>query len=213
MSFVRVFDAAEVEDPFELPGLTEEVLIDALRAGEALRAEATLLDAPTRGGSGAYFEKVRSLRVQLIPHGWTYSNARGFCTVISPDGGHAIAVATGTEGTGDVRRTPETARAMGPATAERIATNVVQLGLFDVDGDAPVQPLTWLLLSHRARHREGDRIFAELSLPDGRTEAGVVCTWRQRFVFEPFDLAPRPFDVEETNELPADADVEVALRG
>jgi len=210
MSIVRVYDEEEVESPFDLPGMSEQLLIDVLISSEGIRAEATDIDAPTRGGTEAYFAKVRELRIGLLPFGWTYSNASNYCTTISPCRGHAIAVAAGTWGTGLVHPTPETARSMGEVTTRVVEVNQVQLSLFN----SPViarqeQPLTWLLLSHRA----GDRLYAELSLPDGQTENGVVCTWRQRFVLSPSDLGPSVFRSRRDDGEPAPAiDVPVALR-
>jgi hypothetical protein len=180
-----VYDVPEVADPFEQPGLTEEVLLGALSAGNALRANATALDAPTRGGSEAYFEQVVYLRRELFPRDWTHSNDRNFCTVVSPDHRHAIAIAQGTRGTGLVNGQPETARGLGPTTAGVIEANVAQLDLFGTSSrDAKEQPLTWFLLSFRDR----GRIYSELSLPELRTESGVVFKWRQRWLLS--ELTP-----------------------
>jgi hypothetical protein len=212
-----VYEAQEVANPFEQPGLTEEVLLAALEAGHAIRANATALDAPTRGGSEAYFEQVVSLRRELLPHEWTYSNARNFCTVISPDGKHAIAIAQGTKGTGLVNGEPETARALGPTTAEKIEINLAQLDLFESSNrEAKEEPLTWFLLSYR----DGGRVYSELSLPELRTESGIVYRWRQRWLLSELDPSgPRVRRRDGESEQGADASsasayiVPISLKG
>jgi hypothetical protein len=106
---------------------------------------------------------------------------------------------------------PETARAMGEVTTRVVEVNQVQLSLFDSTVVTPTaQHLTWLLLSHR----DGDRLYAELSLPEGQTEAGVVCTWRQRFLLSPTDLGPTLFRSSRNggDEPPAPIEVPVSIR-
>lgn len=212
MAISPVYEMDGLEDPFALPGLTEEVLAESLVRGETLKAEATALDAPTRGGLNAHFEKVLALREELVPHGWTYSNSRNYCTVVSPCGRHAIAVARGTEGTGVVHPQPETVRGMGPATSSVVDINRVQLDLFAaaVQDSSPAR-LTWILLNRRV----GDTIYSELSLPEAYTDEGVVCKWRQRLRLEPIELggqatARKRYGETETAEA---IEVPVALRG
>lgn len=215
MAFIRLYNAAGVGNPFDLfPGLTEDLLVEALRNGEAVRAEATALDAPMRGGSDAFFEKLRTIRVGLVAHGCGYSNEQNYCTVISPCGGHQIAIAAGTRGTGLPNARPETARPMGPVTGAIISVNRAQLDLFRTPTKEPAKMLTWLFLSYRERHPRGDRIYAELSLPEAQTDKRIVCKWRERYIIPPFDLTPDPFDVgsDSNEDAPRGVDVAVSLR-
>lgn len=196
MNIGAVYDVPGLLNPFDLPGLTPELLMQAVERGEALRDQATSLDAPTRGPMQAYYERVRHLRQALLPHGWTKNDDRNYCTVVSPCGRIAIGVATGTNGTGRPHPTPETCREMGTVTALRVAVNRAQLSLFPIDDTAVPAPWTWLLLSRR----EADVVHAELSLPDGTTDRNVVCTWQQRYLLEPLELRPDPMRDEETDD-------------
>src|SRR5690606_15228480 len=97
---IELYPSSGVPSPFH-SGLTEELLIDVVLRGEARRNEATALDAPARGGLDCYHERVRTLREELVaPHDWTLDNDKNYCRVVSPDGLHAIAVASGTRATG-----------------------------------------------------------------------------------------------------------------
>ena len=178
-------EPGKIPSPFAY-GLSPDGLRRVVARGEALRAMATRLDAPTRGGSNAYFEKVLGLREWLVPLDWTYDNAKNFCTVRSPDGAHAIAVAQGSLGTGDPNSRPETIKEMGPATQAIVQANVsLQIPLF---GDRTLAPLlayrTWILLTHRVQ----DVVHCELSLPEGFSDDGFVCKWLKRHCLAPVDL-------------------------
>jgi len=180
----------EIPNPFDQPGLTADVLRDAMRSGEARRALATKIDAPTRGGTDAFFEKVASLRMLLIPHGWTFSNDDNFCTAISPDGKHAIAIAKGSLGTGDEDGEPETARKMGPATLAVVAANKAQGSFFFAETKSSESPiLTWILLWRRT----GNLVRLELSLPDTESN-GFICGWKARYPLPDIDMNPQPLD-------------------
>jgi hypothetical protein len=205
MPIVAVRPNPNIPNPFHLPGLSEELLQEIVAQAEGLRAQVTSLDPPTKGGFDVYSEKVRGLRFGLIPHGWTFSNKANFCTVTSPCGGHAIAVAQGTAGTGQLNTEPETVRPMGPATLAVVNTNSLQLGLFDSPRPVTVpRPFTWILLTHRT----GELVFIELSLPDGASDSGFVCTWRQRYLLDPLNLSgPYMSTRGPRHDVPGDEDV------
>jgi hypothetical protein len=183
----RIPELGKIPSPF-VHGLSPDGLRRVVARGEALRALATSLDAPTRGGSNAYFEKVLGLREWLVPLGWTIDNHKNFCTVLSPDGDHAIAVAQGSLGTGDPKGKPETIKPMGPATQAIVQANVsLQVPLFgDRSPEALLTHRTWLLLTYR----ESDVVHCELSLPEGFSELGFVCKWEKRHCLAPVDLGP-----------------------
>lgn len=184
-----VYEALDVPNPFEQPGLSEDLLLEILDEAQSLRAEATALDAPTRGGSEAYFHQVVGLRRGLIPFDWTYSNKSNFCTVKSPDERHVIAVAQGTWGTGLVNGSPETVRPLGPTIANAINANIDQLSLWGAASlEATEHPLTWVLLSHR----RGRVTYSELALPEVRTEEGYIVQWRQRWILSELDSNTPP---------------------
>lgn len=181
---IAKFPESDIPSPF-VDGLTEELLVDVVLRGEARRNDATALDAPARGGLDCHYEKVLAIREELIPNAWTIDNKKNYCRVVSPCGLHAIAIASGTRGTGDLDANPETARPMGEATRTVVAANRAQCSFpFAEESRTLSDRLTWLLLTFR----DGDVCKAELSLPDAIAEDGTVCSWKQRYLLDVPDL-------------------------
>ena len=164
-------------------GLSPEILVNAIVAGQVGRADCTRNDPPSFAGITAYAVTTRSLRDQLLPGGWEKSDAGNYSTVVNPDRSMAIVVATGDDNTGLESKTPKTKFPKGPATAAAVQRN--QLDFLELLGEKsavvdpePPPPMTWMLLI--GRQRGGVR--AELSLPDGVGEDNRVESWIERII-------------------------------
>lgn len=172
-------------------GLTEDIIRDAIIQGEVERDSATANDPPTRGGFDAYAQRVRVLRDHLVPEGWSADNTKNLCTVVTPDGRHAIAVVTGDGATGMQDMAPQPKYARGDATAYAVVPNQSSFDFYGnvnnrTDTGEQRGPMLWFLLVHRQPGSEQVRM--ELSLPESITEKGSVSSWHIRHVFEPIDL-------------------------
>ena len=201
---IAKFPESEIPSPF-VDGLTEELLVEVVLRGEARRNDATPLDAPARAGLDCHHEKVRAIREELVPNSWTIDNEKNYCRVVSPCGLHAIAIASGTRGTGDLDANPETARPMGEATRTVVAMNRAQGSFSFVEEPRSLSDrLTWLLLTYR----DGDVCKAELSLPDAIAEDGTVCRWKQRYILDMPDLEPPMVRSDDDDGAP-DAPIEI----
>jgi hypothetical protein len=177
-------------------GITRQPLQEAVLAGLLARDSCTANDPPFFPGIFQWGRTVRALREALAPLGWSRSDEGNFCTTVEPGGAFAIAVASGSEHTGQVgRETPTTKRRKGPSTAEAVHMNA-QLYLFPEFAPAvPTEPdrATWVLLFHS----DGKEIRAELSLPDSIGDDGHINGWRERII-----LGAQPLDGEIDPPVP-----------
>jgi hypothetical protein len=177
-------------------GITRQPLQEAVLAGLLARDSCTANDPPFFPGIFQWGRTVRALREALAPLGWSKSDEGNFCTTVEPGGAFAIAVASGSEHTGQVgRETPTTKRRKGPSTAEAVHMNA-QLYLFPEFAPAvPTEPdrATWVLLFHS----DGKEIRAELSLPDSIGDDGHINGWRERII-----LGAQPLDDEIAPPVP-----------
>lgn len=172
-------------------GVTEGILVEAIRAGEAAAASCTANHPPIFGGLLRYAETVRALRERLVPEGWTRDDTKNFSTAVSPDGRIAIAVARGDEATGDVDATPSTKYPKGAATIEAVERNL--LLPFDetaiaANASSGIEPTrsTWFLL----HSRENGTLKCELSRPTAVDRSGHVEEWDERLILAPIQLDP-----------------------
>lgn len=164
------------------PGLTVEVIHDALRYGEASANSCTANDPPILSGFLRWARTLRGLRDRLAAHGWRRGILLGMPTVVSPDGKVAIAVSTGDEGTG-TEADARTKYRKGAAAISAIETNQLMFGGegFDSPSDeehnevaAPADRATYYLLFVKV----GDEIRAFTSVGHGRR-------WEDRGPHEP----------------------------
>jgi len=186
--------AEEAVQPLRLEdiGISEEILLNALLAGDGAAASCTRNHPPMAPGFYRFAETVRALADQLAPLGWTRSDYKNFSTVVRPDGMVAIAVASGDPGTGDMRTTVTTRSPKGVVTQEAVATNL-KLPLderYVVDNERIIESreapeaATWFLLHDR---REGT-LYSELSFPQAIDADGYVRRWRPRIPLAPQQL-------------------------
>lgn len=191
-------------------GLTELVLLQAIKCGILARQECTANHPPIYAGITAWANTVRGLREQLIPLNWTRSDEGNYPLVIHPSGSIAIALATGDENTGSIEANPMTKYSKGPNTQAMVSLNQMTLFQdmqssetnFNSDADAR---LTWLLLVARV----GNTVKAELSLPincDGKVNA-----WRERIILPNIDIDPT-VDIFATPIVPNMPDIEIDVQ-
>ena len=192
----------EVVDALAELGLTSEILIEAIRRGEAGRDSCTANDAPCTPGFNAWAGTVRALRDILTPKGWAKNDDACYSRVISPDKSNAIAVVTGDDGTGNKDVSPKTKYPKGTATQTAVSSN--QYFLFgeslSVEDEVLENLITWMLLKKRV----GDSVFAELSLTSSMTKDGQVERWQTRIILKPILIDPNIEVEDDSSEAPID---------
>ena len=194
--------------------LTAEILLEAIRAGEAARQNCGSLVPRWFPGSSASANTTRSLREQLIPLRWEMNEDGGYSRTISPDR-VAIVVATGNAGTGTASSPSSTKYPKGPATVEAVEANLLQLE-FELGGlsqllsqEAPAVAVDqlWILLVARV----GREVRGELSRPEGFDATGRVTVWTERIILPPISLDGEG-DEGRLPEPGPDFDVDVVRR-
>jgi hypothetical protein len=188
-------------------GLTEELLLRAVRYGQQFGFDCTDNDAPSAIGILIWDKTIRPLREDLIPLGWTRNNARNYATVVNPTKAFAIATAGGDARTGRRNETPTTRAEKGPATRDAILRNQLSFAMIAKDQaekwpDPSLCIETWILLYYVDESDE--EIRAELSLPWEMSVEGQVASWRERIILNatptnrtttlPEPLSSGPFD-------------------
>jgi hypothetical protein len=204
-------------------GLTPEILYDAVAIGESYRALCTLNDPPSFHGVTAWARTLRGMREITSPMGWTKDDAGNYSTVVSPDKSLAIAVATGDKETGiyDPARPfayPKLKHPKGSMTRLAVSQNASVLYLFpELEADAKAKSdaleaaerrITWILL----KRREGDTVFAELSLPSKFSDGGQISWWEHRIILEPFDAEPIADVGDDSGDDSGDTIIDVPVR-
>lgn len=190
-------------------GLTKDILLQAVSAGQLAHMSCTENHPPLMRGVYAWGETVRSLREQLAPAGWQRSDANNFSIVVNPGHTVSIAVATGDEETGSEHGNPSTRSKKGPRTVSAVQENSLQMPLFPVEVPIDLDPeqvgLTYFLLVRR----DGSRVHSELSLPTSIVE-GRVKGWSERILLDDVELDGSPIEFNSP-DLP-DLDVAVIRR-
>jgi hypothetical protein len=188
-----------VRGELDLLGLTPEDLIGAILFGETHRALCTDDDPLIFHGTTAWARTIRGLRQQnrLRQNGWTKARAGNFETFVSPDKSLAVCVMTGDKETGkyDPSRpfiSPKPKHPKGIMLKTAIDTNAWLFPELAAAANDRARKLemaakrtTWILLIHR----DGDTVFAELSLPS-KFSVDQVEAWRHRIILEPIDVEP-----------------------
>jgi hypothetical protein len=194
-------------------GLGEEVFDASLARGLGGRARATPFHPKSAPGLFMWLETVAALGEIAAPLGWDRSDYLGFATIVRKDGRYAIAVASGSDGTGDLR-TPVTTRSpKGVATNQAVKqnlnlpyddTSIAENKQIAARAGADVE--TWFLL-HDIR---GGILYSELSRPMSISE-GYVARWVPRIVLtaRPVDPVQLPMD---GGEPPVNPNVPVKRR-
>lgn len=207
MQTVLHLDPVSVSAALAQLGLTEGVLIEAVRQSHLARSNATANHPPLYASFVAWGEAVRALRDGLAPDGWVRSNEKNWPRVIHPDGHIALTVATANEGTGRADQTPITTSSKGPSTIAALEVNrqFWLPGLEPAEAEEDDQePTTWLLLIHHAR----EEIRCELSLPLDVDGEGRVSVWSERILLRSLPLDPEPIEITP----PSLPDIDVSVR-
>jgi hypothetical protein len=208
-------DPIDVNARLSQMGLSSELLWDAILEGHIARESCAATVPPMYAGITGWAITTSGLRDRLIPSGWTPSDAGNYSIITAPDGQMAIVVATGddaTAGPGD----PRTKSPKGPATAEAVGYNVIQVELWpevvaavrERERQSGTQrAITWILLIGRS----GMDILAELSLPSRIGDDNRVMGWSERIVLgsRPDDGGTLPLPLPESGP---DFDVDVVRR-
>jgi hypothetical protein len=203
------------EDPFKKEahlkeiGVSEEILLSALNTGVDAANRCTPNHPPMAAGFYRFSETVKCLGDQMASLGWTRRDYKNFSTIVRADGQVAIAVATGDDGTGDLKAEVTTNSPKGTATYEAVELNL-SLPLDDsyvADNErAPMRVSTWFLL-HSIRD---GKLFAELSLPKS-IWAGYVVSWSPRIPLRTVTLDPLRIDISE-GDSPVNPIVDIKKR-
>ncbi|HKP38491.1 MAG TPA: hypothetical protein VJT71_16650 [Pyrinomonadaceae bacterium] len=193
----------EVTDALAELGLTPDILNDAILRGETARDSCTANDPPNAPGFYSWAGTVRALRDILVPLGWVRNDDVNYSRIVNEVLNIAIAVVTGDEATGNRDFSPKTKYPKGPATQAAVTLN--QDSLFGsssapTEGETENNRITWMLL----RKRNGDTVYAELSLPSLMSKDGQVERWESRIILEPMTFDPLIDVGEDSSEPPID---------
>ena len=171
-------------------GLDVETLTTAVLRAATARFACTDFHPPSAPGFYMFAEGVRALREQLCPppRAWEPNDDSNFCTVVSPDGKIAIAVAGGDDATGDRDRTPSTQHPKGPLTLAAVAMNQTSFAFASPPRPKTDGPKTWFLLIAVTP----TEVRTELSLPEAMSEAGWITSWNTRLILPPIPLDSIP---------------------
>jgi hypothetical protein len=209
---IIIHDLLDVQIRLSELDLTIQDLHHAVAMGQAVRRQCTDNDPAAAVGIATWGRTVRGLREALSVRGWERCDDDNLETVVSPERGMAIAVATGDGATGDPARTPKTKHQRGAATADAVDRNNDQRSIFElIPGYAPealaaeiersrANRVTYVLLISA----HVDEVRCELSSPDGIGEDARVESWSERIILPAFRFEPgarADADEDDTPEI------------
>ena len=195
-------------------GLSEELLLEAIRAGYEHAGEFTSHDPPSARGISVWRVVVRTLRDRLVPDGWLVENPHNYALTVHPSREWAIAVARGDYATAQTGDRLTTQSPKGPMT-RRVVEQNRQLSFSDSAPDvwsvySPTGVRTWILLYYwDERAGEDAELNCELSLPLRMDDQGHVSEWEERIPIS--DISGS--NSEEYDEAEDDVEVTVRFRG
>jgi len=199
------------------PGLTVDLLRDAIRGGLGGRNEVTRASAPTASGIQQWLKTVEDLRTLLAAHKWHIHNQQNCPFISSPDHSVAIVVMTGSIETGKIDGDAPTNQADKGSVARKFTKqNHQQLELFNraafefvkkaVDQQQK-ETRVWVLLYHYDMALNEVRF--ELSLPTG-FDRKKITAWSVRLILGNLPNRPSDFTMpEDAPNAPATVDVEL----
>jgi hypothetical protein len=181
-----VTEEAPLRRRLEALGLDLPTLHEVVRRGAAAKLAATAFHPPSAGGFFQFAELVVAFREALCTplRGWEPDDTANFCTVVSPDGTTAIAVAGGDAATGDPTREPSTEHPKGPLTTAAVEANQLVLPSVAALKKVSKGPTTWWLLVAVT----ASDVVAELSLPEAVSDAGWITSWKTRLILPPYPI-------------------------
>lgn len=163
-----------VEEILGEMGLRVEVLHETVTAGERARNASHKFDPKGAAGFDAYKLRIRTLRLLLVPLGWTERDVLGCAMTVSPEGDRRIVIARGNEATG-LKPLPSTFYKKGAVWRRAVESNQLPLpGIDTLPSESGPSELveTWVLLvwheerSDMASLKKYVTVRSELSLPD-----------------------------------------------
>jgi hypothetical protein len=201
-----------VRRELDVLGLLIEDLVNAILFGETHRGLCSEDDPKTFPGTTAWARTIRGLREnkRLWDLGWRKEWEDNFETIVSPDKTFAICVMTGDSATGkydpdNPNAKPRPKNPKGIMLQRAIVVNTWLFPELAADADVRIERLqalnrraTWILLIHRDKGQDKDRVFAELSLPS-EFDAHQVTNWGHRIVLDPLEVEPTP-DVRDDSD-------------
>jgi hypothetical protein len=196
----------EVHEALHAMGLSIDELHQSIDAGEVDRDQCNELNPPTDGGIRAHGTTVRALREIYLPKGWSRADEKNFSTIASSDGAIEIAVASGDDATGNPGRIPLTKYTKGEAVVDGIERNK-QMVLFEGPAPRTEGKITWFLL----RHRSGNIVHCELSMPTSLASDRRVIFGGTRIILPDFELDSRG-GISGRDDEPSQIDVTVTRR-
>lgn len=209
---IHVTPAAAISRLCEL-GVALEALQRAILAGHAARITCTENDPPFIPGTYGWSYTVRTLRDELVPHGWRKADPNNFSLVINDKRKINIVVESGDEATRIGHLTPRTKSLKGIFMEAVTLRNRIETDLFpeslseDVRRAAAILEYpTWVLLIYIT----DDEYRGELSLPD-KIENNQIVSWKERIFIPDGDEPFGQRSVEPSVEGP-DIDVPVRRR-
>jgi hypothetical protein len=148
----------EVEGYFSEVGISEDILIRAIRAGLRERNRVTKLHPVTAAGSRTWEDIIAEMRAGLLElegSNWNYSHEKGLSLTHNKDAAITIVVSSGNKFTGikEEKEKVKTKNAKGPSTLHYVGRNYT---LFDdlENTDTNIQNIianpnqTWVFLYH-----------------------------------------------------------------
>jgi hypothetical protein len=220
-------DPWDVKQSLGALGLSQERLLDAVRAGELERISCTAFDPPSYPGTAAWGHAIRHFRGSHFSDGWRTWNKNNLPLTVHAERQIGIMITSGSSGTGDRKRKPTTKYPKGPMTVTQIRANQ-QATIFDLLDSAEASRfvpmpedenafITWCLLIY-AEFRPRDEshgthiAMCELSLPAEVDENGYVSEWTKRIIFPPVHLDDVPTRRDFEDEDEGEIDVPVARK-
>ena len=210
-----ISDSVEVAVELQKLGLTEDILLNAVRAGAFARANAISPNYPKcYGGLSDWAVIVKTLRDDLLGRGWSRDDRNKLEGTINSAGNVVILIETGDEKTGDKLADPgpSTKYQKGDGIEDVIASNFL-LDFGDPERQRQNDKIkageglsyTWFLLHARI----GDEIRCELSRPLS-ISGGFVDQWSERIILKP--IPPESSILTIPDENPVNPDVDVRRR-
>lgn len=197
----RLTDPLDVIPALAELTLNEELLMEVIRRGEALRNSATANHPRTAPGLFFWLETVRALR-DVLP-GSRAKVRESFETCVCPGERDEIAVLSGDRATG-TEMDPQPKYPKRRTMAQEAIVRC-QMPLFSQDDVVrPAGPRLWFLLVRR----EKDVAIAELSRPEAIDDAGRVVKWATRIVLRPVAVSASP-DTESRTEYTEPVDIDI----